>query len=97
MNRTKKRLSAIKNSPAKNKDEIIKKQKNKIHDLEDRLYSLNFRDTIGNADKNSEHYAGRTAAKYNSYDDQWSRNYGRYAYKEPRKDVHNTPGDFKDL
>ena len=94
----KKRLSAIKNSPAKNKDEIIKKQNNKIHDLEDRLYGLNHRDTIANADKNDDyHFLGKDAAIHNSYNDYWERNYGRYAYKEPRKDVHNTAGDYKNL
>ena len=97
----KKRLSTIENSPAKNKDKIIEKYKNKIDSLEYKLDIINKRDTIKNArssvPKSGNFKYGRDAAHQNSYDGKYAKNYGRYAYKEPRTDVHNTPGDFKDL
>ena len=96
----KKRLSAIKNSPAKNKTEIIKKYNSKIDNLETKLWMLDKCDSIQHAGK----YAGgeiksegKDAAFYNSCDGNYGRNYGRYAYKKPRTDIHNTPGDYKDL
>lgn len=61
---------------------------------------LNKRDSIQHAGKyiggeiKSE---GKDAAFYNSCDSKYGRNYGRYAYKKPRTDIHNTPGDYKDL
>ena len=96
----KKRLSAVKNSPAKNKTEIIKKYESKIDNLNAELYKLNKQDSIGNAGKfigGEIMPEGKDAAIYNSYDGRYAKNYGRYAYKEPRKDVHNTPGDYKNL
>ena len=99
--RNKKRLSAIENSPAKNKNEIIQKYEDKISKLEYKLDDLKSRDTIENAARERSllnHYDdGRKAAHNNSINGFGAKNYGRYAYKEPRKDVHNTPGDYKDL
>ena len=95
----KKRLSAIKKSPAKNKDIVIKKYESKIDNLKSELYKLNMRDSIENAGFIGGKIAhqGKDAAIYNSYDGKYAKNYGRYAYKEPRKDVHNTSGDYRDL